>query len=368
MTTQSSAPIPLHAHPPAAPAAPSTDRDTDGNHAPIPLLDLQALTSEGGEPLPFKHRRPPWLKVKAPWGDTFGRVEGLMRSGALHTVCEEARCPNIGECWGAGTATFLIMGDTCTRSCGFCAIKTGRPGGFDVLEPERVARTIQRLNLTHSVITSVNRDELPDGGAAIFARSVSRARALSPQTSIEVLIPDFCGDRAALQVVMDARPEILNHNVETVPRLYRTVRPQALYRRSLDVLRWAKAMDPSVLTKTGIMVGLGETWPEVEDLIRDLVAIDVDILTVGQYLRPTESHLPIARYWRPEEFDRLRERGLELGMRWVEAGPLVRSSYRAEQQVASLSRRSPHDGRRRTEAERRLLEREADGASIAAGR
>ncbi len=366
MTTPGSEPIPLYRHNPdgtkgsdVAGAVRSTDRERAGSPAPIQLLDLDRLTAEGDAPLPFKHRRPPWLKVKAPWGDSFQQVQSLMRTGNLHTVCEEARCPNIGECWGAGTATFLIMGDTCTRSCGFCAIKTGRPSGFDVLEPERVARTIERLNLTHSVITSVNRDELPDGGAAIFARSISRARALSPQTSIEVLIPDFCGDRAALQVVMDARPEILNHNVETVPRLYRTVRPQAIYRRSLDVLRWAKEMDGSVLTKTGIMVGLGETLDEVESLIRDLVEIDVDILTVGQYLRPTETHLPIARYWRPEEFDRLRERGLELGMRWVEAGPLVRSSYRAEQQVASLSRRSPHDGRRRTVAERRLIEREA---------
>ena len=369
MTSPHTDPIPLHDHrpadlnPPAAASTAPSSRPLEFEAAPIPLLDLETLTAERDEPLPFKHRRPPWLKVRAPWGDTFQQVQSMMRSENLNTVCEEARCPNIGECWGAGTATFLIMGDTCTRSCGFCAIKTGRPGGFDVLEPERVARTIERLDLTHCVITSVNRDELPDGGSAVFARSISRAHTLSPHTSIEVLIPDFCGDRAALQVVMDARPEILNHNMETVPRLYRTVRPQAIYKRSLDVLRWAKEMDPSVLTKTGIMVGLGETWDEVETLIKDLVKIDVDILTVGQYLRPTESHLSIARYWRPEEFDRLRERGLELGMRWVESGPLVRSSYRAEQQVASLSRRSPHDGKRRTSAEIRLLEREATGAA-----
>ncbi|MBK6768459.1 MAG: lipoyl synthase [Ardenticatenales bacterium] len=328
-------------------------------HDPIVDLDLAALTADDGRPLPFRHRRPPWLKVRAPWGETFGAVEQLMRSNALHTVCEEARCPNIGECWGAGTATFLIMGDTCTRSCGFCAIKTGRPGVLDVLEPERVARTIERLNLTHCVITSVNRDELPDGGAAIFGRSIARSRALAPHTSIEVLIPDFCGDRAALQVVMDARPEILNHNLETVPRLYRTVRPQAIYPRSLDVLRWAKEMDPTVLTKTGIMVGLGETWAEIETLIGDLVAVGVDILTVGQYLRPTEAHLPIMRYWSPDEFDRLRDTGLAIGLRWVEAGPLVRSSYRAEQQVAHLSARSPHDGMRRTAAELRHLARVA---------
>lgn len=316
----------------------------------LEALDLERLTTDTGEPLPFRHRRPPWLKVRAPWGETFQRVQGLMRSQSLHTVCEEARCPNIGECWGSGTSTFLIMGDTCTRSCGFCAIKTGRPGILDVMEPERVARSIERMDLTHSVITSVNRDELPDGGAAIFARSIRRAKELSPQTSIEVLIPDFCGDRGALQVVMDARPEILNHNLETVPRLYRTVRPQALYHRSLDILSWAKEMDPTVLSKTGIMVGLGETWDELETLMADLAERDVDILTVGQYLRPSEQHLPIRRYWRPEEFERLTERGLELGLRWVEAGPLVRSSYRAEQQVAKLSARSPHDGQRRARA------------------
>jgi lipoic acid synthetase len=308
----------------------------------LPLLDPADLPA--GEPLPFKHRRPAWLKVRAPWGESFDEIRRMMRAGGLHTVCEEARCPNIGECWGAGTATFLIMGDTCTRSCGFCAIKTGRPPILDVLEPEKVARSIERMAVTHAVITSVNRDELPDGGAAIFARCISRSRELSPDCSIEVLIPDFRGDRAALQVVMDAAPEILNHNLETVPRLYRTVRPQAIYDRSLDILRWAKEMDPSVLSKTGIMVGLGETEEELDALMRDLAAIQVDILTVGQYLRPSESHLPIQRYYAPEEFDRIRERGLAFGIRWVESGPLVRSSYRAEQQVARLSERSPHDG------------------------
>ena len=303
------------------------------------------------EPLPFKHRRPPWLKVQAPWGDNYDRVRRLMRNEGLHTVCEEARCPNIGECWGAGTATFLIMGDTCTRSCGFCAIKTGRPEHLDVFEPERVARSIERMDLTHAVITSVNRDELPDGGAAIFARSITRSRSLTPGCSIEVLSPDFRGDRAALEVVMDAAPEILNHNLETVPRLYREVRPQAIYRRSLDILRWAKEMDPTVLTKTGIMVGLGETEDEIDALMADLADIDVDILTVGQYLRPSEAHLPIQRYYTPNEFDAIRDRGLALGLRWVESGPLVRSSYRAEEQVARLSARSPHSGARALEAQ-----------------
>jgi lipoic acid synthetase len=305
----------------------------------IPVHDV--LTPDPSAPLPFKHRRPDWLRVRAPWGNEYERVRGLMREQALHTVCEEARCPNIGECWGAGTATFLILGDVCTRSCGFCAIKTGRPVALDVHEPERVARSIQTMGVRHAVITSVNRDELPDGGAAVFARCITRSRELSSACSLEVLIPDFRGDRAALEVVMSARPEILNHNLETVPRLYRTVRPQAIYRRSLDVLAWAKEMDPTVLTKTGIMVGLGEDSSEIEQLIDDVAAIGVDILTIGQYLRPSESHIPIARYVDPAEFDRLRDYGLTRGIAWVESGPLVRSSYRAEQQVAQLSKRRP---------------------------
>lgn len=291
--------------------------------------------------LPFRHRRPEWLRVRAPWGGAYGDVHATMRGHGLHTVCEEARCPNIGECWGSGTGTFLIMGDTCTRSCGFCAIKTGRPAPLDRLEPERVARSIREMGLRHAVITSVNRDELADGGAEIFEACIRRSRELSPRCSIEVLIPDFRGDRAALSTVMGARPEILNHNIETVPRLYRAVRPQAIYTRSLDILRWAKEMDATVLSKTGIMVGLGETFEEIEAVMADLVDIDVDILTVGQYLRPTESHLPIVRYYAPDEFDRIRDRGMAMGLRWVESGPLVRSSYRAEQQVERLSRRKP---------------------------
>ncbi len=312
------------------------------------MIAIDEITADS--PLPFKHRRPEWLKVRAPWGPEYERVRGLMRGASLHTVCEEARCPNIGECWGAGTGTFLIMGDTCTRSCGFCAIKTGRPDFLDVTEPERVARTIGEMGLTHAVITSVNRDELPDGGASVFARCITRTRALSPLCSVEVLIPDLRGDRAALAVVMAARPEILNHNLETVPRLYRTVRPQALYGRSLDLLRWAKEIDASVLTKTGIMVGLGETTSEVEALIHDVAAAGVDILTVGQYLRPSPTHLAIVRYVDPVEFDHFRSFGLAAGLRWVESGPLVRSSYRAERQVAGLSARSPHEGRRAAEA------------------
>jgi lipoic acid synthetase len=294
-----------------------------------------------GQGFPLRHRRPPWLKVRAPWGETYSDVRQLMRRQELHTVCEEANCPNIGECWGHGTATFLLLGDICTRSCGFCNIKTGRPQVLDLMEPERVARSIQRMRLKHAVITSVNRDELPDGGASIFARTIRRSKELVPGLSVEVLIPDFKGDRQALQTVMDARPEILNHNTETVPRLYRTVRPQADYRRSLRIVQWAREMDPSVLTKSGVMVGLGEEWDEVIQVMEDLVAYGCDILTVGQYLRPTENHLPIMRYWTPDEFERLKDIGYELGFRWVESGPLVRSSYRAHEQVNALSNRAP---------------------------
>lgn len=294
-----------------------------------------------GEGLPFRHRRPPWLKVRAPWGETYTDLKHLMRRQELHTVCEEANCPNIGECWGHGTATFLILGDICTRSCGFCNIKTGRPEVLDLMEPERVAQTIKRMDLDHAVITSVNRDELPDGGASIFARTIRRSKELVPGLSIEVLIPDFQGDRGALQTVIEAKPEILNHNVETVPRLYRKVRPQAVYERSLRIIKWAQELDPTVLTKSGIMVGLGEEWDEVLQVMDDLVAHHCDILTIGQYLRPTEDHLPIIRYYTPEEFEKLEAAGDAAGFKWVESGPLVRSSYRAERQVAELSERAP---------------------------
>ncbi len=308
----------------------------------ISVADSSAQHQEApAEGLPFKHRRPPWLKVRAPWGDNYIRIQNLMRGQELHTVCEEAMCPNIGECWGHGTATFLLLGDICTRSCGFCNIKTGRPQVLDLMEPERVAQAIRRMGLKHAVITSVNRDELPDGGASIFARTIRRSKELVPGLSVEVLIPDFKGDRAALQTVMEAQPEILNHNTETVPRLYRRVRPQAVYKRSLQIIQWAKEMDPTVLTKSGIMVGLGETWDEILQVMDDLVAHRCDILTIGQYLRPSEKHLPIMRYYTPEEFQKLEEAGYAAGFRWVESGPLVRSSYRAEQQVARLSARAP---------------------------
>ena len=282
-------------------------------------------------------RRPEWIKVRAPAGETYQWLRRMMRSKALHTVCEEARCPNLGECWGSGTATFLLLGDTCTRSCGFCDIKTGRPAALDWLEPERVARAVRAMNLRHAVITSVNRDERPDGGAPIFAMVIRRIRELQPGCSVEVLIPDFKGSRQALKMVMDARPEILNHNVETVPRLFRKVQPQDRYEWAQATLTNAKELDPEVLTKSGIMVGLGETMDEVMATMRDLRSWGVDILTIGQYLQPTRRHLPIERYYTPQEFAELKRYGLQIGFRWVESGPLVRSSYRAEQQVRALS-------------------------------
>ncbi len=281
-------------------------------------------------------RKPDWLRVKMPSGENYQRLRKLMRAKNLHTVCEEAMCPNLGHCWERGTATFLLLGDICTRSCGFCHIKTGRPIWLDELEPERVADAVARMNLRHAVLTSVNRDELPDGGARIFARSIELIHERVPGCSVEVLIPDFKGDRDALNMVMDARPEILNHNVETVPRLYRTVRPQAIYERSLGVLHMAKELDPAAVTKSGIMVGLGETSDEVLQVMRDLRDQDVDILTVGQYLRPTRNHLPIMRYWHPDEFARLHDEGMAMGFQWVESGPLVRSSYHADGQAEAL--------------------------------
>jgi len=302
-----------------------TTRDRTAAEEPSP--------GQAAQPL----RRPEWIKVRAPSGESYEWLRGLMRTKALHTVCEEAMCPNMGECWGAGTATFLMLGDTCTRSCGFCDVKTGRPGPLDWLEPERVARAVRAMNLRHAVITSVNRDERKDGGAPVFAMVIRRIRELQPGCSIEVLIPDFKGSSAALKIVMDARPEILNHNVETVPRLFKKVQPQDRYEWARATLSTAKKLDPEVLTKSGIMLGLGETLDEVEAVMRDLRAWGVDILTIGQYLQPSKRHLPIERYYTPEEFAALQQYGLGIGFRWVESGPLVRSSYHAEQQVRALS-------------------------------
>jgi len=286
-----------------------------------------------------RERKPEWLKVRFPGGPNYLRLRSIMRRGRLNTVCEEARCPNIGECWEAGTATFMILGDTCTRACAFCAVTSGRPIGLDTAEPRRVAVAVRQMGLRHAVVTSVNRDDQPDGGAAIFAETIRWIRRLSPGTSVEVLVPDFMGHWDALAAVMAARPEILNHNTETVPRLYRRVRHKARYERSLELLRRAKELDPNGITKSGLMVGLGETVHELHLVMADLVDAGCDVLTIGQYLRPTAGarHRPVERYYRPEEFAELAEAGRRLGFRHVEAGPLVRSSYHAERQVAGLA-------------------------------
>jgi lipoic acid synthetase len=263
-----------------------------------------------------------------------------MRAKELHTVCEEAHCPNIGECWGNRTATFLILGDTCTRNCRFCDVKTGRPDPLDPREPEHVAQAVRTMDLKHAVITSVDRDDLPDGGASVFAAVIRHIRELQPGCTVEVLTPDFRGDVEALKTVMDARPDILNHNVETVPRLFPVVQPQCRYEWSLSVLQNAKGLWSRAVTKSGVMVGLGETVDEVLEVMHDLRAFDVDILTIGQYLQPSRQHAPIVRYYEPEEFAMFEERGYEMGFRWVESAPLVRSSYGAEGQARALSSRA----------------------------
>ena len=282
-------------------------------------------------------RRPEWIKVRAPSGETYQQLQQLMRVKELHTVCEEAMCPNMGECWGSGTATFLMLGDVCTRTCVFCDIKHGKPAPLDWLEPERVAQAVKSMNLKHAVITSVNRDERPDGGAPIFAMVIRRIRELHPGCSIEVLIPDFKGSLEALKIVMDARPEILNHNVETVPRLFKHIQPQDNYAWAAATLSNAKKLDPEVLAKSGIMVGLGEEFEEVKGVMRDQRSWGVDILTIGQYLQPSKMHYPISRYYTLDEFKDLKEYGLSIGFRWVESAPLVRSSYHAAEQVRALS-------------------------------
>ena len=277
-----------------------------------------------------RERRPDWLKIKVPLGTTFSEIRKLVDAQGLNTVCEDARCPNMAECWNRGTATFMILGDICTRSCGFCSVKTGRPLELDTDEPRRVAEAVAEMKLRHAVITSVNRDELKDGGAEIFAATIRAIRDRLPECKVEVLTPDFQGKREAIQVVIDARPDIFNHNMETVPRLYRQVRPQAKYQRSLDVLNMCKQQ--GLVTKTGIMLGLGEQADEILQVMKDLRAIDVNIMTLGQYLQPTKEHLPVDRYVPPEEFAEWKEQGLALGFAHVESGPLVRSSYHADEQ------------------------------------
>jgi lipoic acid synthetase len=276
-------------------------------------------------------RKPSWLKMKMPAGEEYYNLLNLVNDKKLHTVCQSAKCPNMGECWAAGTATLMILGDVCTRSCGFCHIATGRPPTLDLDEPRRVGEAVAQMNLKHAVITSVNRDELADGGAAVWAETIRQIRQQSPGTNIEVLIPDFCGDWDALQLVLDEKPEILNHNIESVPRLYYKVRPQAKYHRSLKLLQIAR--DQGLVTKTGMMLGIGEEPHEIEAVLDDLVAIGVEILTLGQYLQPTVKHLPVERWVHPDEFAEWKRKGEERGLRHVESGPMVRSSYHAEKQV-----------------------------------
>ena len=282
-------------------------------------------------------RKPAWLTAKYPGGERFDRLKLLMREHELHSVCEEARCPNIGECWNAGTATFMILGDTCTRACGFCAVTSGRPGAIDPLEPLRLARAVETLGLDYAVITSVNRDDEADGGASIFAACIRAIKHRTPRCQVEVLIPDFLGNWDALATVVEAKPAVLNHNTETVPRLYRIARPKARYEQSLELIGRAKRLDPSMTTKSGLMVGLGESTDELKRTMFDIRESDCDLLTVGQYLQPTAKHLPVRRFYHPDEFEAIREFGMQLGYRHVEAGPLVRSSYHAgEQSRAAL--------------------------------
>lgn len=298
-----------------------------------------ADVDDGQLPSTIPPRRPDWLKVRAPSGETYHNLKRLMRSKALHTICEEANCPNMSDCWMRGTATFLIMGDVCTRSCGFCDVKTGRPSPLDWAEPARVAQAVKDMNLEHVVITSVNRDERPDGGAPIFALCIRRIHVVHPTCTIEVLVPDFKGSMSALEIVMREQPDILNHNIETVPRLFKEVQPQDKYEWALTTLGNAKHIQPDAVTKSGIMLGLGETQDEVVQVMRDLRSVGVDILTIGQYMQPSKQHLPVQRYWHPDEFTEFRRIGRELGFKWVESAPLVRSSFRAEHQARALSKR-----------------------------
>lgn len=283
--------------------------------------------------------RPDWLKVRIRANDSFDSVNDLIKNLSLHTVCQEARCPNIFECWSEGTATFMILGDICTRHCGFCAVGKGRPGTLDRDEPRHVGEAVKQLGVRHAVITSVNRDELPDGGAQHFAETIDWVRRLNPGVRIEVLIPDFCGNEQALNIVLAARPDVLNHNTETVARLYKRVRPDAQYQQSLELLRRADAHKPDqpLLTKSGLMAGLGENIEELLDTFRDIAETGCDILTVGQYLAPTPKHIPIEKYYTPEEFAYLKSEALAMGFRYVEAGPLVRSSYHAGRHTQSVN-------------------------------
>ena len=289
----------------------------------------------GSKSTEHRPRLPDWLKVKAPGNPRYIELQHAMRSQSLHTVCEEAHCPNIGECWGRGTATFMILGDICTRACRYCAVTTGRPTGIDLLEPTRLANTVAQIGLDYCVITSVNRDDLADGGALIFAGCIKKIREQSPGCKVEVLIPDFAGSWTALQKVLDAGPDVLNHNIESTARIFPLVRPKGDYRLSMDLLAKSKELAPDIATKSGIIVGMGETAEEVLETMSDLREVDCDLLTIGQYLRPSQKHLPIHRFYAPSEFEELREHGEALGFKHVASGPLVRSSYHADQQHAA---------------------------------
>jgi lipoyl synthase len=291
----------------------------------------QIIGRHRAEPLP--ERKPGWLKVRAPGGPNYLRLKQLMRELDLHTVCEEAHCPNVGECWEHGTATFMILGDVCTRNCAYCAVAHGRPSKFDPAEPERVALAVAEMRLQHAVITSVDRDDLPDFGAWAFAETIRQIKQHVPSCSVEVLVPDFQGDEESIQTVLDASPDIYNHNTETVPRLYKRCRPGGRYERVMRIFTAAKRMAQDIPTKSGIILGMGETNEEVLAVLRDLRAVDVDIITLGQYLRPSASHIKLDRYVTPDEFRMFRQEGMAMGFRHVESGPLVRSSYHAWEQV-----------------------------------
>ena len=285
-----------------------------------------------------ERRLPPWLKVRMPGGPTYLEVRDLLKGSKLHTVCEEAHCPNIGDCWERKTATFMILGNICTRACAYCAVTSGKPAGLDLLEPVRLADTVVRMGLRYAVITSVNRDDLPDGGAAMFAQCIRQIRRRLPSCKIEVLIPDFCGNWDALATVISAGPETLNHNIETVRSVFHRVRPKGDYDQSLELLRRAKSLEPRGVTKSGMMVGLGESWNEIVDTMRDLRQVDCDLLTIGQYLRPSQKHVALSRWYTPQEFDELRLEGEALGFKHVASGPLVRSSFHADEQHQAATR------------------------------
>ena len=301
------------------------------------ISPLRIIRPRDISPGPSREPKPAWLKVRAPGSPNYLRIKGLMKAAGLNTVCEEARCPNIGECWHHGTATFMILGDVCTRACGYCAVPHGMPSPIDAAEPQRLADTVAAMQLQYVVITSVDRDDVADGGASHFAAVITAIRSSTPDCRIEVLIPDFQGNEASLRTVLDAGPDVLNHNTETVPRLYRLARPGGRYPRALDVLDRARTMAPHIPTKTGLILGLGEEWDEIVETLRDLRGVGVQILTIGQYLRPTETHLRMERYYHPDEFAELKRIALDLGFGHVESGPLVRSSYHAHEQADSLA-------------------------------